>query len=131
MKLYIIVKNYEADFDYSWDYSPYELCQAFLSEEEAEQAKKSWETENGGETWEEEDFNCYYTIAEVELESVKPVENPNLVRGGWIGREAECCGKCGTNLRFLAKFCDKCGMPVDREDLSGKIKREIRERAKI
>ena len=98
---------------------------------EAEQAKESWETENGGETWEEEDFNCYYTIAEVELESVKPVENPNLVRGGWIGREAECCGKCGTNLRFLAKFCDKCGMPVDREDLSGKTKREIREHAKI
>jgi len=48
---------------------------------------------------------------------VEPVENPNLIRGGWIGREAECCGKCGNNLRFLAKFCDKCGTPVKRQDI--------------
>lgn len=121
--MYIIVKNYEADCDYAWDYSPYELCRAFTSKEEAESVKRTWESESG-QSWQEDDFNCYYTIEEVPFLPVKPVEDPNLVRGGWIGREAECCGVCGNNLRFLAKFCDKCGTPVDREDIKSKrIKR--------
>lgn len=121
MKIYILVQNYEPDFDYGWDYSPTELCKAFYSKEEAEEAKTELEKEHDGETWKEDDFNCYYTIEEVELDSVKPVEDPNLVKGGWIGREAECCGYCGNNLRLSAKFCDRCGREVNREELSKKV----------
>lgn len=120
MKLYVIVQNYEPDFEYSWDYSPYELCKAFYTEDEAKQTKEEWESENGGEIWQENDFNCYYTISEITIDSVKPVEDPNLIKGGWIGRETECCGYCGNNLRLTAKFCDRCGREVNREELTKK-----------
>lgn len=58
---------------------------------------------------------------------VEPIEDPNLIRGGWFGREAECCGKCHTNLRFFANFCDQCGTPVKREDIES-VNRSIHRR---
>ena len=48
--------------------------------------------------------------------AVQPVVNANLARAGWLGRESECCGVCGNNLRYSALYCDKCGTRVDRPD---------------
>lgn len=74
MTIYVLIKHFEASIDYGWDYSPTELVRAYTSKVKAEQDKKDFEEENGGETWEEYDeFTCYFTIEEVELEG--DVEN--------------------------------------------------------
>ena len=66
--IYILVKHYEADMDFAWDYSPTEILGAYKSKERAEQEKEEIEKDEGGETWEETDFTCYLTIEETELE---------------------------------------------------------------
>ena len=60
------------------------------------------------------------------LEPVEPYEDKNLIRGGWIGRETECCGACGNNLRLTARFCDRCGRPVKRAELANGMNRRLR-----
>ena len=69
MKIYVLVKNIEADVDYSWDYTPYEIIEANTSRARLEEIKKEYEKLNGGEVWEEyyDNFTCCYTIEEVEL----------------------------------------------------------------
>ena len=49
-------------------------------------------------------------------EPVEPVEDKNLIYGGWFGREAECCGNCGNNLRLTAMYCDRCGRKIKRPE---------------
>lgn len=127
MRIYILVQNYEASYDYAWDYSPVDLVLAYTTREQAELDKHKMEEANGGETWNYEGFKCFYTIEEVNLKEVEPVENPNLVRSGWLGREAHCCGLCGNNLRFLANFCDKCGTSIKREDVEN-VNRSVHRR---
>jgi len=68
MKIYVLIKDCEADFDYGWDYSHYDLIEASTSRDKLEKKMKLYEKENGGETWDEDDFHCCYVIGEVELE---------------------------------------------------------------
>lgn len=67
MKIYVLVKHYEADIDFAWDYEPTEMLEAYKSKDRAEQEKRKIEQANGGETWEEDEFSCCLTIEEIEL----------------------------------------------------------------
>ena len=60
-------------------------------------------------------INDALSLLKEQDEEVEPVEDPNLVKGGWFGREAECCGKCGNQLRLCAKYCDECGTKIKRQ----------------
>lgn len=69
MRIYILVKHYEAPYDYGWDYTPFELIEANTSKRNLENKCFEYEQCNGGATWEEDDFTCYYTIEEIGLEN--------------------------------------------------------------
>lgn len=69
-KIYVLMQNYERNFDYAYDIPDSVPCFAYMSKETAEKEMERFlKLNNAGEygTWQDGDLACYYTIEETDL----------------------------------------------------------------